>query len=480
MIDNTHQEEAVFGRLPILHHEREYSFKGISATGFAQAIATWCFLIGGYSAYYVGAVQGIITLIAGCVIGVTLSALSCALACNRYGLEQIDYTKSCFGQRGSQIIMFFYVINQVGWTGLILVMFANAFKNAALTLGFNAGPYIVSIVTLLGILAAYAITVRGVHMLNVFNMIVTPGLVIVCCALFYFIFKEHGWSALVSAMPLTPTEDKQFNYILSFEYGLGAGFSWWPGIGFLARNTDNQRNSFYPQVLTMGFGMGVICLTGLFSALLFKTYDPTEWMLKIGGPVIGIAALLLVAIANISASSAMIYIAGLSLRHIPFLRSIQWWKLLAVSCLPVMAFVFWPDYLYEKGNAFLAYNATMYAPMSGVLLMDYLLLRKGKLNISQIFESSKSGHYWFFGGFNIFALGCMIAGQIIYLLLLNPLDPTAFVPGHGMFKWFTASVPAILIPMVAYFILAKLFLLPSSCGGYRTQTAPIPIQSPNI
>src|SRR5438552_14209233 len=110
------REEALFGRLPLLRSEREYSTRGILATGFTYAVAAWCFLIGGYAANVVGALHGVVTLIAGCIIGVTLSAAASALACNRYGLEQIDFTKSCFGQKGAKVILVFYVINQVGWT----------------------------------------------------------------------------------------------------------------------------------------------------------------------------------------------------------------------------------------------------------------------------------------------------------------------------------------------------------------------------
>jgi hypothetical protein len=95
------RDEALFGRLPLVRGEREYSTKGILATGFTYAVAAWCFLIGGYAANVVGAAQGVVALIAGCVMGVTLSAAASALACNRYGLEQIDYTKSALGRTPS-------------------------------------------------------------------------------------------------------------------------------------------------------------------------------------------------------------------------------------------------------------------------------------------------------------------------------------------------------------------------------------------
>jgi nucleobase:cation symporter-1, NCS1 family len=470
------KEEAIFGRLPLLPSEREYSTYGISATGFAYAVATWCFLIGGYASSYVGAVQGFVVLIAGCVIGVTVSAVASALACNRYGIEQIDFTKSCFGQRGSKIILVFYVINQIGWTGLILVMMARGVKNVIMAAGFHPGTIFVHLVTLAGIIVAFVIIVRGVHILNLFNSIITPLLVLVCVFLFYVIFSKFGWAALVNALPLKPEPDRHVNYALAFECGLGAGFSWWPGIGFLARNTDTQRNSFYPQVLTMGLLMGIVCCTGLFSGLLFQEGDPTVWMLKVGGLTFGIISLLLVASANISASSIMMYTAELALRHVRHLRGFSWKSLTLLTFLPLLAFVLFPDALYERGNAFLPYNATMYVPISGVLLVDYLFLRKLRLNPSQLFESAPSGSYFFSHGFNSYALFCMVLGQGLYLWLYNPVTSA----WHHPFEFLTASMPAAVIPMVLYYFLARFFLVKKGIGGYLEDSACRPIVEPNI
>ena len=64
-------------------------------------------------------------LIAGSVLGCFLTTMPLSLATQRYGVEQVDYCKTAFGQKGSRIILIFYLINQLGWTGLILVMFGN-------------------------------------------------------------------------------------------------------------------------------------------------------------------------------------------------------------------------------------------------------------------------------------------------------------------------------------------------------------------
>jgi NCS1 family nucleobase:cation symporter-1 len=470
------REEALFGRLPLLQNEREYSTRGILATGFAYAVAAWCFLIGGYAANVVGALEGVVTLIAGCVIGVTLSAAGSALACNRYGLEQIDFTKSSFGQKGAKLILIFYLVNQVGWTGMILVMFGRGVANVSGALGGPNNEWLVRAAVAIGIIVAYAIVIRGVHILNVFNSIVTPALVIVAALLFYVIFRDGGWAAVAAKAPLEPASDARLGYIIAFEYGLGAGFSWWPGIGFLARNTDTQRNSLYPQIITMGLGMGVVCCTGLLAGLLYRSYDPTIWMVQVGGPIFGAVALLIVAIANLSASAIMMYTAALGCRHVGFLRKISWPALTAFTFVPVLAYAIVPELLYAKGSAFLAYNATMFAPISGVVLVDYVLCRRGRLNVSQIFEDAKESHYHFTGGFNVAALGTVVLGQLLYVWLLDPVSLHA----RGPVRVLTASGPAVLLPMVLYWLLVRFWLIPGGLGGYREDVRPLPLQKPSL
>lgn len=474
------REEALYGRLPLLPAEREYGTRGILATGFAISVAAWCFLIGGYAANVVGAVQGVVTLIAGCVLGVTAAAAASALACNRYGLEQIDFTKTTFGQRGAKLILIFYVINQLGWTGYILVMFGHGVANVLGSVGIggasSGGEWVVRAAVLLGLFLSYYLVTRGLHVINVFNSIVTPGLILMTGLLFYVIFRNASWAQLKTLLPVEPAADPQLGYVVAFEYGLGAGFSWWPGIGFLSRNTDNQRNSLYPQVLTMGLAMGVVCVTGLLAGLLYRTYDPTVWMIKAGGPALGVVVLVFMGVANIAVSSMMIYVAALALRHVQIFRAMPWKGLAFLSLLPIFAYVAVPELLYKKGAAFLTYNATMYAPISGVLGVDYLILRRQAVNVSQIFEDAPHGHYWFWKGFNWAALLCVVLGQILYIWLLDPISGTA----RGPVRLVTASGPAVVVPGLLYLLFARLFILPRRLGGYGASTAPLPITRPNI
>jgi NCS1 family nucleobase:cation symporter-1 len=446
------KDAATFGRLPLLPSEREYDTRGAHTTNFAYAIATWCFLTGGYVAQYVGAVQGMVCIIAGTLIGVFITTMPLALGCQKYGLEQMDFCTPSFGTKGIKILLLFYLINMLGWSGLILVMFGNGLRNIMGTLGFNPGEWIVGGGVALGLWLSYLIVTRGVHLLNIATSIITPCLALVIAFMFYVLFRNYGWEQIAAAPPLDPGPDPLKNYLICVELGIAGGISWFGGIGFLARNTQKRRNAIYPELIQLGFIMGVVCSIGLFSALVIQTEDPTEWMVPLGGVYVGLLALVFVALANITSTAVSIFASGLAIRHVDQFRNTAWWKLMLVLIIPCVPFVFWPSELYDLGDAFLAYNGTMYGPICGILFADYIFLRKQKYNLWAIFEDHPGGAYYYTRGVNWLAIGSLVLGQAIYIMLYNPGSGET----HDLFFYINPSIAATLVPAFVYTFGMKL------------------------
>jgi len=446
------RQESIFGRLPLLPDEREYDTRGAHATCFAYAVATWCFLTGGYVALYVGAIKGAICLVAGSMIGCYLTTMAPALACQRYGLEQMDQCKPAFGQKGSRILLVFYLINQLGWTGLILVMFGNGIRNTLGGLGFEPPGWIVGAGVALGLWLVYLLATRGVHLMNMTNTIVGPGLMILTFVMFVLLLRNYGWAEIVAAEPLDPFDDPWLNYMIVLELSIAGGISWWGGVGFLARNTTTRRNAVYPEVLHLGLAMGLVCCVGLFSSLVVRTDDPTEWLIPIGGATMGIAALVFVGVANITSSAISVYASGLALRHLDVLKARPWWHLVLWTLVPCLPFVFWSDELAGMGSNFLAYNGTLYAPVVGILFADFVLVRRQRINMWAVFDDDPGAEYYYTRGFHWPALVCLILGQVIYFSLLDPLSYEV----HTLFLFLTASLPSCIVPGIVYGIWMKI------------------------
>ena len=449
------QRESVFGRLPLLIGEREYGTVGAHGTCFAYSVATWCFLTGAYAAELVGAVQGLVCLVAGNLIGVFLTTMPLSLGCQRYGLEQIDFCKPSFGQRGAKLLLIFYLVNLIGWSGLILVMFGNGIFNIAVALGFAPGRWVVGAGVAVGLGLAYWIAIRGVRLLNIFNTIIAPGLVFLVLFMFIMLLRTHGWEAIARAEPLAPTPIPIVNYLIALELGIASGIAWWGGIGFLARNTKTRRDAVYPELLQLGFSAGVVCAVALFSALMVQSSDPTEWMVPIGGVFMGVIALAFVALANVTSTTVSLFAGGLALRHVPALRGRPWWQAVGAVALPCVAFVFWPIQPYDLGDVFLAYNGTMYAPISGILFVDFFFLRDQKLHLWSIFDDAPDGEYQYWKGFNWLALGCVVLGQAVYIILYNPFSGET----HELFRFFPPSLTACIVPGLLYWAGMR-FLFP--------------------
>ncbi len=314
------QQDSVFGRMPVLLDEREYGTVGAHMTCFAYAVATWCFLTGGYVAELVGAVQGIVCLVAGTLIGLFVTTMPLSFACQRYGLEQMDACKPAFGQRGAQLMLIFYLINMLGWSGLILVMFGNGLRNIAEALDYEPGRWLVGAGVALGLWLSYLIVTRGVHLLNLANSIITPGLGLLVVFMLVVLLRDQGWETIAAAEPLAAGPTPFINYMIALELGIAGGISWWGGIGFLARNTRSRRNAIDPELLQLGLAGALVCCVGLFSALVVRSADPTEWMVPIGGVFLGVLALGFVALANVTSTAVSLFASGLSLRHVPGLR----------------------------------------------------------------------------------------------------------------------------------------------------------------
>ena len=467
--------EGVFGRMPLLPGERELGAGGAHASCFAYAVATWCFLTGGYAAQLVGAVDGLVCLVAGNLLGVFLATMTLSLGCQRYGLEQIDFCRPAFGHRGAHVVLVFYLINMLGWSGLILVMFGNGIRNIAAALGYHPGEWVVGAGVALGLWLSYVIVTRGVHLLNLSNSFITPGLALLVGYMLYVLLAEHGWQAIASAPPLEPSSDPLENYAICVELGIASGFSWWGGLGFLARNTRTRRNAVYPELLHLGVSFGLVCAVAIFSALLLQSDDPTEWMIPLGGVLLGVLALVFVALANVTSTAVSIYAAGLAMRHLPFLRGVSWRSLVAITSLPCVAFVFWPRELYDLGDAFLAYNGTMHAPVAGVLFVDFFLLRRGRLSLWSIFDAAPGGEYSYSRGFNFWALACVPLGQATYLLLYNPITAES----HWLFRFVPASIAAFLVPAAVYALAMARRPRPQPSAA-RPGASPRRLEVPNI
>jgi NCS1 family nucleobase:cation symporter-1 len=207
----------------------------------------------------------------------------------------------------------------------------------------------------------------------------------------------------------------------------------------------------------------LLSLIGIAGILVLQVSDPAEWMRSIGGPIYGVIALLFVAAANLGTAAAGVYAAAIGLRHFPVLDRLSWPVLLLLAVGPVVLVgLFIPELFFTNFGSFLAFIGVTFAPLCGIQIADYYLLRRRRIDIRAIFIGGLGSSYRFWGGFNPGALIAMAAGCATYIYLLNPLTYASRSP----YDVTTASLPAVLVAAVVHVVATWIVVKPAGKGGY--------------
>ena len=462
------QQAGTFGSLPVLKNERVWGFGDFTWVNISLAIATWAFLVGGATALLVGFQQGILAMIIGNAIGAGIMLLASTVTSSRYGVEQYTFLKSIFGFGGVALMFFTIIIfTEVGWSALLGAMFGRATSQVSNEVwGTNIDPnaLLITVFALICIAAAWWLTAKGPVTIRAFNRVVAPALTLVILGLIIFLFTQTTWSELMAAGPLDAFDDPRLNFVLAVEFNLGVGFSWWPIMGSLARLTKSPRASLWPPMIGLVFVTIVVQLVGMASALTLGSDDPTVWMIPLGGAFLGIFALVVIAFANITSLASIVYSNTLALRQASgrIFAKTRWELLAGIFLVPAAIVSFFPGLLYDQFLLFVTLTGAFLAAVSGTVVADYYILRRQRISLRALYEG-KEGAYHYHGGFNLAAILSTAAGAATYLWLYNPLT----LDTQPLFSWVTASIPGVVVAIVAHLVLTPLInSKKSGRGGY--------------
>jgi nucleobase:cation symporter-1, NCS1 family len=114
----------------------------------------------------------------------------------------------------------------------------------------------------------------------------------------------------------------------------------------------------------------------------------------------------------------------------------------------------------------LALIGVAFAPLCGIQIVDYFVLRRGRIDIRAIYADEPRQPYYFWRGVNPAAMIALAAGCLTYIALLNPLSYGSTAP----YPYLTASLPSAAAAALAYF-LGSVLVIRAGRGGYRQYQA---------
>jgi NCS1 family nucleobase:cation symporter-1 len=427
--------------------------------------ATWCYLIGETEGYYLGFFKGSFALTAGSMIGMLLVLLAVGPTCIRYGIETVATTKPQFGSKGWVIPALMQLVSIVGWNSLLLIFFAKSLTQLLIVLGWAPSGAIsrgiVPLTTLFACSLVYIGLLWGADgVTRISNFLVAH--VFVGLWMLYLLVSRR-WPELVAAQPALARPDALWNYTTGIEIGISSLLGWWAYIGAMIRMAPKGRTVAIPVMLGMGAPVALLSLIGMAGVLVLKVSDPSSWLRTVGGPLYAIVALAFVAAANFGTAFLGVYASAIGLRNFSKIEKLPWSLTLFLTIIPVaLVGILIPDLFFARFGAFLGFIGVAMAPLCGIQIADYYVLRRRKIDVRAIYDRSSTGAYVYWAGFNPVAIVALGVGCAVYMYLLNPIS----YESHAPYRFLTASLPAAFVSACVYIALTLLFVVPAGRGGY--------------
>jgi NCS1 nucleoside transporter family len=362
-----------------------------------------------------------------------------------YGIPGQVATRAIYGLRGSKLIpSLLRSIASVYWFAFQTVIGATAIVAVLHNLtGLSLSLVWVSLV--FGVLQAF-VAVVGYGSLKALSRIAMP----VKLAIFVYLFvllANHDDPNFAPSAVLSFAGKSGWNWLIFIAWFNAAAAGW------LTMITDSADFCRYSRTrVDMWVGTVSAAALGTFLGGALGAYAAAGVLGKTGNPFVIIAGvdtgwltsammLIFVALDNWTINVLNLYTGGLSISNI-FERLGRFWTTLIAS-VAGCALSAVPDVL----NSYLSYASMLgnvFSPIAGVLVFDYVLLKRTRLDVPSLFRLNGRYRYW--NGFNLVAVAWTGLGFLFYMFAVPsnwiPTLTTVFFTGIGYTAtaWLVARI----------------------------------------
>jgi nucleobase:cation symporter-1, NCS1 family len=342
----------------------------------------------------------------------------------KYGIPFPVLVRSSFGIRGANVAAMARALVACGWFGIQTWIGALALDTLMTTLTSGWADVTGHKAIAFGVFWALqvAIILRGIDGIKFLESYAAPLLLGGSAGLLIWAFGAAGNVFSASSQLI----DGDAGFWSLFGPGLAANVGYWITLSMnipdFTRYAKDQRSQIVGQSIAMpitmtGFsflGIAVTCATIIeFGEPI---WDPVTLVARLLAdlPILLVIAMFIVVVAQISTNMAANVVSpsndfsNLSPRQISFRTGG-----LITAVIGIISF---PWKLYEDVGAYiftwLVGYGSLLAAFLAVMVFDYWLLRRTRLEVDELYRSGPGGRYWFTNGFNVRALIAVAVGVI--------------------------------------------------------------------
>jgi NCS1 family nucleobase:cation symporter-1 len=381
--------------------------------------------------------QGLTVVVLSGVIIVVMFALN-GQAGLKHGIPFTVQCRSCFGLRGAMIVEFLRIVPAVVWYGVGSWIAALSFDGIVLTLtGFTAPNVTFVYFIIFQIIQSY-LAYRGLRTLRWFTVMCSVIIFLVMSWMLVDILNNYGFT-------INETWKIKGTWGAPFWIGLtaciGAMATMMLNIGDLTRYVEQRQSTNW-----WGHLIGIIppwffmVFLGLVAGAAIGEWNPVAALMKLSPhPALMVVLLIFVLLAQFS-TNLILNIMPSSLIFMERFK-ISWGTGVIVSAVLAVASCPW----FILGNmeayfSFIAYYASFFGPVLGVMLADYWVVQKRKYNLDALYVEGPEGPCWFTGGFNTAGMLSIFIPGVIAMIWFLPASWLVGLPlGFGSYCFLVAS-----------------------------------------
>ncbi len=394
--------------------------------------------------------QAVLTIFLGNLI-VLIPMILNAHAGTKYGIPFPVYCRVSFGTYGANVPALLRAFVACGWFGIQTWIGGEAIYKIALVLMNKQSmgdplPVIGINLAQLGCFLLFwainvAVIIAGINSIRILLNIKAPLLIILGLLMLYWAYQKAGGFGPTLSQPsaFAPGGAKAGQFWIFFVPALTGMVGFWATLSLnipdFSRYAKSQRDQIVGQAIGLPTTMALYSFIGVAvtsaTIVIFgkAVWDPVDVLMRMESKVALIIAMLAICIATLATNIAANVVspandfAHLAPRHINFRVGGLITALLGILIMPWKLIESSHGYIF---NWLVAYSALLGA-VGGILICDYWVLRKARLDLPALFDPN--GRYRYSNGFNWIAIIALVLAILPCAPgFIDQLRPGTFAP----------------------------------------------------
>jgi cytosine permease len=346
-----------------------------------------------------------------------------------YGISTTVASRFALGHpHGSWIASIIILLSMVGWFAVTAELAGQATHDALqATSGFSNISVVIALIGILNSLPP----IFGFENIKWLSRLAVPGLTGLCVWILIVIVSKYGYRNLIHYAPThTLSLTTGLDLVMG---GLIVGVFTAPDISrYVVSAKDNWVGAMlgaFPPSLFLG-------LVGALSKLATGDWNAVSVVQRLG---LGAPALIVIIASSWTANNSNLYCSGLALANI-FPKLSRWQSTALMGALgTTLAALRVTRYF----GSFLLVLSGLFSPLIGILLCDYFIVRRSRLNLLEAYRNHGSCFYT--GGVNVAAVVALVAGFIV----------AQFAPARTMASLLSLFAAAVIYPVMLKLLYRK-------------------------